>query len=395
MTEALPNAQDWFGFNSPTYKIDEKNPKTMAFNKDFANDMILRSELSMIGGIAPKFVLMELSGDGKTHAMNYAVDELVKRKLIDKIYFICPNMTTGSKYAVLHDAIITHMDEQDLVIQTLEQIFNDSEFLEPEKKLKNMIEKIKYKEIANATYHYMVDDVSEGEFLQYLKGESIEKSLKAKLKVPGALNVEGMIRVIEIISEFHYRFTKKMIVTIIDESDELKPIKMYVREFKEAFRRLAELPHFGIILIYNIATREDMNFDTLPTGLKDPGVVSRIGSQNYLFKPVPMNPEDVKPLILATNKAMRGENFKTVFKEAKKENQNLDEDSYPFTPDAIDEFVLKVKEYYARKTGEYILPRDVIAFARDCISRAIKQKMKFVDKDLVESREYVQSYNQL
>ena len=391
----LPDLTEWFGFKSKEYKIDPENPNAMAFNKDFASELIRRSEQSIISETAPKFVLLELSGDGKTHAMNYALNQLQKRKLVEKIYFICPSMTSGAHYSVLHSAIITHMHEKNLIMPTLKKIFKEYNTGDAEQVLDNLKKKLEYDNIAKAVFSYFSENASETQFMEYLMGHKIDKSTKTALNVYNELNIEDSIRILEVFSKLYYGMTNKMITIVIDEADELKSVRQYVREFKEAFRRMAELPHFGLVIIYNIATRDDLKFDTLPTGLKDPGVVSRIGSANYMFKPRPMRPEDAKPLIEEVNKTMRGEKFEVAFKKAKKENPKLEEKAYPFTPEAMDELVLKINEYFAKKKGVYILPRDVIRFAKECITEAALDGKRSVDKGMVKKRTYDQSFSTL
>ena len=386
----LPDLTQWFGFHSKEYTVDPENPEIMSFNKDFANDLVRRSEQFIISETAPKFVLLELSGDGKTHAMNYALNQLQKRDLIEKIYFICPSMTRGSRYAVLHASIISHMHEKNLVLPIFKKLFQECTEKDPELWIKRLKDRIGYENIAKAVFNHFSENATETQFFEYISGNKIDKSTRAKLDVLDALNVEGAIRILEIISKFYYETTNKMITVVIDECDELKSVRQYVREYKEAFRRMAELSHLGLVIIFNVATRDDMKFDTLPTGLKDPGVVSRIGSANYMFKPKPMHPDHVKPLILEINKSMRGEKFPDAFKKAKKQNSKLEEASYPFSPEAIDEIVLKINNFYAKVKGEYLLPRDVINFAKDCITDAALDGKLFVDKKVVEKKQYNQ-----
>jgi len=393
--KSLPDLREWYGFKSKEYKMDAENPEVMAFNKDFANELIRRSEQSIISETAPKFVLLELSGDGKTHAMNYALNQLQKRKLIDKIYFICPSMTSGSGYSVLHSSIISHMHEKNLIMPILKKIFKGCATSDTEQTIDNLKKKFKYDNIAKAVYSYFTENASEPQFIEYLMGHKMDKTARTNLDVYDSLNVEDSIRILEVISRLHYETTDKMITIVIDEANELKTVRQHVREFKEAFRRIAELPHFGLVIIYNIATRDDLKFDTLPTGLKDPGVVSRIGSANYMFKPRPMRPQDVKILIEETNKIMRGDKFADAFKKAKKENPKLEETAYPFTPDAVDEIVSKINEYFAKKKGVYILPRDVIRFAKDCLTRSALDGNLSVNKEFIKKRTYDQSFSTL
>lgn len=393
--KTLPDLTKWFGFKSKEYTVDAKNPEIMAFNKDFANEIIRRSEQAIISETAPKFVLLELSGDGKTHAMNYALNQLESRDLIEKVYFVCPSMTSGARYSVLHAAIISHMDEKKLILPTVKKIFQETSADEPDDWIDKIKEKIGYESIAKAIYNVCSENALESQFLEYIMGHKIDKATRIKLGVLDSLNVEESIRVLRVISKLYYESNNKMLVIVIDEADELKSVKQHVREFKEAFRRMAEIPHLGLVIIYNIATQNDMKFDTLPTGLKDPGVVSRIGSENYMFKPRPMHPDHVKPLILEINKTMKGENFKQAFMKAKKGNPNLSELAYPFSPDAIDVMVSKVRDFFSKEKGVYILPRDVIRFAKGCITDAALDNKLFVDKKVVEKREYYQSYSKL
>ena len=139
--KSLPDLTEWFGFKSKEYTIDPKNPEIMAFNKDFANDLVRRSEQAIISETAPKFVLLELSGDGKTHAMNYALNQLQKNGLIERVYFVCPSMTSGSKYSVLHAMIISHMHEKDLILPTLKKVFHETSTQETEDWIKKLEKK--------------------------------------------------------------------------------------------------------------------------------------------------------------------------------------------------------------------------------------------------------------
>jgi len=384
--------EEWFGFNSPTYDVDQKEPKILAFNEDFANYLIRSSERGMVSGIAPKFVLMEMSGDGKTHAMNYAMNVLRERELIDKVYFVCPSLASGTSYTELHGEIVLHMHKQKLILPLFEKIYNDCSSSEPHERLEEISERLGFDDLAHAIVVNQTGEVGDTDFLHYLMGKKIDKTLQKDLDVLSSLNVETAVDLIKIIAEFHYKFFNKMIVVIIDEVDEMKAVRQSIRQFKEAFRRMAEIRLLGLVFIYNVATHEEMRYDTLPTPLKDPGVMSRIGSENYMFKPIPMKYDKVKPLLLEINESMRGEKFEEAFRQAKKENSKLDKDHYPFSKDGFDEVIKKVHEFSITRKGEYLLPRDVITYARKCIGEAYLDKKRCVDKSVVKLQEYTQTY---
>ena len=220
LTKALPDLTEWFGFNSKEYNMNPKEPEIMAFNKDFANDLIRRSEQSIISEIAPKFVLLELSGDGKTHAMNFALNQLQKRELIKKVYFVCPSMTSGARYSTLHAAIISHMHEKNLILPTFEKIFHECTAKEPSQWLENLKDKIGYENIAKALFNYFTENASKTQIMEYFMGHKIDKTTRTKLDVLDSLNVEDAIRVLESISKFYYEMTNQMITIVIDECDE-------------------------------------------------------------------------------------------------------------------------------------------------------------------------------
>jgi len=52
----------------------------------------------------------------------------------------------------------------------------------------------------------------------------------------------------------------------------------------------------------------------------------------------------------------------------------------------------KIHEFSITKKGEYLLPRDVIRFARKNIEDAYHSNKRYVDKNVVKDKTYTQTY---
>lgn len=380
--------QEWFGLNKSEYNIDPQEADFVAFNQDFANDIKRRMERSLITGAGPKFVVLHKRGDGKTHVINYVANSLIESGLIEKTYIICPALARGSRYPDLHKSIVLKMHEQGLVTRILEYAWKKTSSKgNIEKRRAQLRNQISYPDLADAYVAFDTDQVSEYTFINYLCALKLNPKDQEALGVKTPLDTTAAVRVLNVLANQLWESEGKVLMVVIDEIDNLKEAKLGARDFKEAFRQLAESTRLSFVLICNVTPDERLALDVLPSPLKDVSVVTRIGSKNYMVKPEPMRVTDLRTFIIQVNQRLRGEKFRTAIDRAKKKfKSQIEEDIFPFTVDGFNEFQSRVQHFLGTGGKETILlPRSVLQYVNACCGEAILSEKEAIDADVVKS----------
>lgn len=373
------NIRKQFGFKTEEYKVNEITADFVAFNKDFAKNLLRRAERSLITGKGLKLVLLHKRGDGKTHMANYVANTLSERGLVKKIYLINPAMTRGSKYLELHKEIMKAFRDNDIIPEIINKALAEQEI--------GTSELATSKNLMNACEAYNNKKATETELIRYVSGEKLTSSILEKLDVTSTIDSTDALKLLKIIANLFWNIEGKMLTLIIDEVDNLKEVTLGARDFKEAFRQMAEISKLSIIFIFNVAPESKLSIEVLPSPLKDAGVVTRIGSKNYMIAPEAMRIAELRTFVAEVNQSLRGEGFRSALKRAIKHygEEEIDAALFPFTNKGFRAFEKKVQMFLSEgEKGRALLPRDVLNYVRDCYAESVLSDKTAVDENVVE-----------
>jgi Cdc6-like AAA superfamily ATPase len=157
--------------------------------------------------------------------------------------------------------------------------------------------------------------------------------------------------------------------------------------FAEAFRELTdEESQVGLFLIVTARA-----FEELPSFLDPksgpPGlgyyVARRIGLSNYILMD-DYTEEELRELIRSAIKFRREENFNVsdVIKNTQTKEEILAEE-YPFTSQAIDLVLEKVKAWKDGGLIPNLRPREVLEILDSCLSIALQENLPIIDSNVV------------
>jgi len=392
----ISSVAEWFGLVSDSYSIDPVSADFVALNEDFAEWLERIMLRTLASGIAPKFVLYHERGDGKTHISNYVVNKL--RKYMDKIYIECPAMSRGSNYATLSAEIIGKMSN--IVSDVLNKAWQiATEKASGAERLTKLEEVIEFKPLTRAYYEYRTGKASERDFSALITSERLTARQLESLGQTGPWESVDFCNLLIAIAKLFQRFNnRRILMIIIDETDNIAEARLGARDFKESFRRLADTKDLGLMFVYNNAPGEPLLPDSLPTPLRDFGVVSRIGPENYLIKPEPMIEEDVEKLIRKVNEKLvdRKEAEKSMKEAEKTYGNDFDDELYPFTKSGFKSFKDRVHGYLLRggkseaseeKKGlrPFVLPRSILRYANSCLGEAVLSNKRAIDVDVIKA----------
>ena len=345
-------------------------------------------ERSLITGAGPKFVVLHKRGDGKTHVINYVANSLIESGLIEKIYIICPALARGSRYPDLHKSIILKMHEHGLITRILEHSWKKTSGKGSiEKRQTQLRQQLGFPDLADAYAAFETNQVSENVFVNYLCALKLNPRDQEALSVKTPLDTTAAVRVLNVLANQLWEFEGKVLMVVIDEIDNLKEAKLGARDFKEAFRQLAETTRLSFVLICNVTPDERLALEVLPSPLKDVSVVTRIGSKNYMVKPEPMRVTDLRAFIVEVNRRLKGEKSRAALERAKKKFKGqIEDDLFPFTLDGFNEFQSRVQHFLGTGSKETILlPRSVLQYVNACCGEAILSEKEAIDADVVKS----------
>lgn len=371
--------KEWFGFNKDEYRVNEITADFVGFNKDLSKDLLRRAERALISGRGLKLVLLHKRGDGKTHMANYVANVLSERGLVKKIYLINPAMSRGSRYLELHKIIMRAFRDNKIIPNIFERAFSSS---------KNVTELFSSKNLLSAYQAYEAKNVTEAELFRYMSGEKLSSSLLEKLNATNELDSSDALRLLRSIADLYWNIEGKMLMLIIDEVDNLKDVTLGARDFKEAFRQMSEISKLSIFFIFNVATEDKLSIDVLPSPLKDTGVVTRIGSRNYMIAPEAMRIAELQTFVIEVNKRLRGNHFKKALNRAIKDcgEKEINENLFPFTKSGFEAFEKMVQKFLSEsEKGKALLPRSVLVYINDCCAEAALQGKAAIDENVVET----------
>ena len=381
--KAVPKGRDierWFGFNREDYNVDGITADFVAFNKDLAEDLLRRAERGLITGKGLKLVFLHKRGDGKTHMANYIANTLSQRGLVKKIYLVNPAMSRGSRYIELHKAIIKALRDNNVILNIL-----DKALAKPSKGIREISTS---RNLLNACKAYKNQEATEIEFIRYISGDKLATNMLEKLNVTSQLDSHDALKLLQVIADLFWNIEGKMIMLIIDEVDNLKEVTLGARDFKEAFREIAEISKLSIIFIFNIAPEEKLSIEVLPSPLKDTGVVTRIGSRNYMIAPEEMRIAELRTFVAEVNRRLRGEDFEGALSRAVKTygKDEIDPDLFPFTNKGFKAFERNVQKFLSEaEKGRALLPRSVLSYVNDCCAEAALSDKAAIDEKVVEN----------
>lgn len=369
----------WFGFNREDYNVDGITADFVAFNNDLAKDLLRREERGLITGRGLKLVLLHKRGDGKTHMANYVANTLSQRGLVRKIYLVNPAMTRGSRYMELHKAIMKAFRDNHVILDVLDEALT--------KRGKGLKEISSFRNLQNACEAYKSKKATEMEMIRYISGDKLTSSVMEKLNVTSLLDTHDALQLLQIIADLYWSIEGKMIMLIIDEVDNLKEVTLGARDFKEAFRQMAEISKLSIIFIFNVATEDKLSVEILPSPLKDTGVVTRIGSRNYMIAPEAMRIAELRAFVIEVNRRLSGQDSKNALARAISEygKEEVDPDLFPFTNKGFKAFERNVQKFLSEaEKGMALLPRSVLSYINECCAEAALSGKTAIDEKIVE-----------
>lgn len=378
----LPKGKDikrQFGFNREDYNVNEITADFVAFNKDLAKNLLRRAERGLITGKGLKLVLLHKRGDGKTHMANYVANTLSQRDLVKKIYLVNPAMSRGSRYIELHKVIIKALRDNNIILNIFNKAFA--------KRTKGMSDISSSRNVLNAFEAYQSKKATETELIRYISGDKLTSAVLEKLNVTGTLDTHEALKLLQMIADLFWNIDGKMIMLIIDEVDNLKEVTLGARDFKEAFRQIAEISKLSIMFIFNVAPEEKLSIEVLPSPLKDTGVVTRIGSRNYMIAPETMRISELRTFIAEVNQRLRGDDFKNALARAVKDfgKEEIDAELFPFTNKGFKSFERNVQKFLSEsEKGRALLPRSVLSYVNDCCAEAVLSGKTAIDEKVVE-----------
>jgi len=370
--------REWFGFNQEEYCVDQHKANFVAFNKDLAKNLLRRAERSLITARGIKLVLLHKRGDGKTHMANYVANVLSERGLVKKVYLANPAMSRGSKYLQLHKAIMKAYRDNGIIPRIFSKALSEPESRKEFTDFSNLL---------NACVAYQDEKASETEFIRFLSGDKLTLSMMEKLNVTGILDTSDALKLLRIIADLFWNIEGKMLMIVLDEVDNLKEATLGARDFKEAFRQIAEISKLSIIFIFNVATKDQLSIEVLPSPLKDTGVVTRIGSRNYMIAPEAMRITELRSFVAEVNAHLRGKNFENALAKAIKEygKEQIDADLFPFTNNGFKAFERKIQKFLSEnEKGRALLPRSVLFYINDCCAEAALLNKTAIDEIVIE-----------
>jgi Cdc6-like AAA superfamily ATPase len=171
----------------------------------------------------------------------------------------------------------------------------------------------------------------------------------------------------------------------IDELESTHPlVGDSLTMFAEAFRELTdEESQVGLFLIATARTYEELPSFLDPTSGLGYYVARRIGLSNYIL----MNDyteEELRELIRSAIKFRREENFNV--SDAIKDIQTKEEipiEEYPFTLQAINLVLEKVKAWKDGGLIPNLRPKEVLEILDSCLSVALQEKLPIIDSNVV------------
>jgi DNA polymerase III delta prime subunit len=309
---------------------------------------------------------------------NYVANVLSERGLVKKVYLVNPPMSRGSKYLQLHKAIMNAFRNNSIIPSIFEKALDE---------VNNRKELGDFKNLLNACNSYKNGKVSETELIRFVSGDKLTSSMLEKLEVTGSLDTFDALKLLRIIADLFWNIEGKMLMIVLDEVDNLKEATLGARDFKEAFRQVAEMSKLSIIFIFNVATKDKLSIDVLPSPLKDTGVVTRIGSRNYMIAPEAMRITELRGFVEEVNCRLRGKNFKVALKRANKKygKEEIDENLFPFTNSGFKAFETKVQNFLSEsEKGRALLPRSVLNYINECCAEATLLSKSAIDEKVIE-----------
>jgi hypothetical protein len=377
----LPTATEWFGLKNGKFEIDPRNAPIMAFNKNIAQGYIHLFKRQLIMGNAPKLVLFKNRGDGKTHIANYILRKLEEEKLCTPVYLECPAMSRRSNYLDLHKEIFRALVEKKIFGEVIDALAKGTS-----EKSKSKITDQLGQEFANAYTAYRSGEVSEGTFMRYLYGNSLAVSLMEKLNVSSPLDSMRAVDLLVKIAENYQKLTKKTIILNIDETDNLKEARVGSADLRQAIRRLAEAKVLGLVLVYNLSAGEKETSDRLPLPLRDPGVMTRIGTENYRSDPPLLKIEDLEDFVKeVSHYSLMGREGEIAKNAAKKQfNDDYADEFYPFTKSGFAALKSKFEAFLKREKERGLRPRAVQKYIQYCLGEAILKGKHAIDAEVVK-----------
>lgn len=344
--------------------------------KGWADAIVKDIRNTIQSGKAPKSVIYGALGLGKTHLVNY-----IRKQLNDisvGVYVECPPFHRRTKFHELHSRLMSK--------------FGRIYFNELLKKCVNEFEDAR--EIANSfnidtdlAYIILNGYEKDTQLLwRYITGEKIRASEMQLIDaITPQLKEQDMAMLLDFVGKLVQKYENKQLLFIIDEMEHTNPLigdSMVV--FRETMRSIVD-ENNSCGFIFTASVREDKDFRIV----SDDAVRSRIGILNFK-KFEEYNKSDLINLI----KNLIIESRSTEFQLSEPLNaaktsttENVTEETFPFTTDAIEnivDFVLKLRQ---NGNIESIRPREALQIMDKALAMSSEEKLAVIDSSVVKKIE--------
>jgi len=380
----------WFGLKRSNYVLDPRaNEEDALFyarrTSVDINKQITDLEISLGANLAPKKLYWGTSGGGKTHTIYKLLYELGDRLPIIPVLVDCPNMTKSSTFVVLFQETMKKL-KMDFVISLLRDALNDAikdvGIGNPELAEKKLCEIMENEDLGRATYCLTQTRFDVMTLWKWVSAAGTTSRERSELRVTSDLldaDPRSLAQILLTFGKLVKKYKKKSLVMAFDELDRAKGLNVDAAgTFSTAFTVLTD-PTASDISVF-LSTSAERQRD-VPAMITKP-VLTRLGESIGGIIEIPvMTPQEVEPFVKDLIKYVRdpGINIKKLIDLAKTEtSEQILEDLYPFTKEAIESIKLKV--------GKEIIPRHICMVMSRASSYAKQiEKMHVVTSKSVEN----------
>jgi len=381
---------EWFGLRRDNYILNPRDcPEDASFYAKRTcsldiDEQITSLEVDLGAKLAPKKLYWGPYGGGKTHTLFKVLKELGDRVDIHPVFVECPYLKGTSTFTVLYEKTMNQLG-MDFVLnlfrESLNHVARKTGITNPEEAVKMLSSLLGEEDLGRAVYQLTQPSSSFDPMWlwRWLTASGISAKDRVELRVTADLKTadpEKLANILLTIGRLLNEFKNETLVLVFDELDRAKALSRdSIGTFSTAFTTLTD-PSQTYVSVF-LATSANRIADV--PGIISEAVRSRLTRENVKEIP-PMVSEDVEPFIkdiIGYNRP-NGLKLDSLLQKARSQTkEQVVEDLYPFTKDALDAIKVKLEKS--------IVPREICLIMSRAASYAKNiMKLSTITKKAIE-----------
>ena len=360
-----------YGMEEEHYVINPREESGIFFVREnefqkFYQDLLATFD----SGRSPRYVVFGFFGVGKTHFLRHLEHQIAERA--HPLYVATPASHRRTSFVEFYASIISELGRSHVTELITEGVKKPAKLREL-----GLSEDLVYviENAVKAKENFLLWKLLTGVRLKSSEADRLES-------VRNELSADDAAIMLNVISSLYEAKEGKPLLLLIDEFENTGHIGGDAKiTFTEAVRSLVdEGSRVGVVFALTARALSEM-----PSPVAEEPVRRRIGLTNYLeFKSY--NEAELRSFIMDVIRYRREPRFDVKKAIASiKSKENVTEDTYPFTFEAIQEIVNSVLLFAEQQKIEAVRPKEALDVMDKALRISIKANAPFISKDVITS----------